>query len=90
MTFQFIGAVGEAEGPTEEEILRASAVCDLVEAAIAAAKREAEDRRSAMILPPRKPTPRPLITSGATALIQPQAPPPERYDGPDDDSDIPF
>ena len=53
VTFQFIGAVGEAEGPTEEEVLRASAVCDLVEAAIAAAKREAEDRRSA-ILPPRR------------------------------------
>ena len=88
VTFQFIGAVGEAEGPTEEEILRASAVCDLVEAAIAAAKREAEDRRSA-ILPPRNSGPRPLITSGAAALRVVEAPPPvESYDGPDDD--IPF
>ena len=85
VTFQFIGAVGEAEGPTEEEILRASAVCDLVEAAIAAAKREAEDRRSA-ILPPRNIGPRPLITSGAAALRAVEAPPPvETYDGPDDD-----
>ena len=72
VTFQFIGAVGEAEGPTEEEILKASAMCDLVEAAIAAAKREAEDRRSAPStssgLPPRNSGPRPLITSGAAAL----------------------
>ena len=93
VTFQFIGAVGEAEGPTEEEILKASAMCDLVEAAIAAAKREAEDRRSAPStssgLPPRNSGPRPLITSGAAALKVVEAPPPlERYDGPDDD--IPF
>ena len=52
MTFEFLGAVGEPEGPSEEEIIRASALYDLVEATIAAAKREAEDRRSA-ILPPR-------------------------------------
>ena len=88
VTFQFLGAVGEAEGPTEEEILRASAVCDLVETTIAAAKRETEDRRSA-ILPPRNIAPRPLITSGATALRVVEAPPPvETYAGPDDD--IPF
>ena len=56
-------------------VLRASAICDLVEAAIAAAKREAEDRRSA-ILPPRNIAPRPLITSGAAALRVVEAPPP--------------
>jgi hypothetical protein len=90
VTFQFIGAVGEVEGPTEEEILRASAVCDLVEAAIAAAKREAEDRRSA-ILPPRAIAPRPLITGGATALRAVEAPPPvETCDGREIDDDIPF
>jgi hypothetical protein len=93
VTFQFIGAVGEPEGPSEEEVLRASALCDVVEAAIAAAKREAEDRRSAPWtssgLPPRNVEPRPLITSGAAALRVVEAPPPvEAYDGPDDD--IPF
>jgi hypothetical protein len=51
-TFTFVGAVGDPEGPTETEVIRASAVCDLVEATIASAKREAEDRGSA-ILPPR-------------------------------------
>ena len=87
VTFQCLGAVGEVEGPTEEEILRASAMCDLVDAAIAAAKREAEDRRSAT-LPPRNIAPR-LVTSGATALRAVEAPPSvETYDGPDDD--IPF
>ena len=90
VTFQFIGAVGEVEGPTEEEILRASAMCDLVEAAIAAAKREAEDRRSA-ILPPRNIAPRPLITSGATLRVVKTPPPPDAYAGPEiDDLDIPF
>ena len=88
VTFQFLGAVGEAEGPTEEEILRASAMCDLVEAAIAAAKREAEDRRRRNPAAPQL-APRPLITSGAAALRAVETPPPvERYDGPDDD--IPF
>ena len=67
VTFTFIGAVGEPEGPTEEEVLRASAICDLVEATIAAAKREAENRKVA-ILPPRMAGPRPLITSGAAVL----------------------
>ena len=51
VTFQSIGAVGEAEGPTEEEVIKAAAVCDFVQAAVAAAKREAEDRKGA-ILPP--------------------------------------
>jgi hypothetical protein len=95
VTFQFLGAVGEVEGPTEEEILRASAVCDLVEAAITAAKREAEDRIGAPStssgLPPRNSEPRPLITSGNAALKVVEAPPPvERYDGPEIDDDIPF
>jgi hypothetical protein len=81
-TFEFIGAVGEPEGPSEEEIIRASALHDLVESAIAAAKREAEDRRSA-ILPPRNLAPRPLITSGVPALRAVKAPAPV-------DDDIPF
>jgi hypothetical protein len=89
-TFTFIGAAGEPEGPSETEVLRASALCDMVEAAIAAEKREAEDRRSA-ILPPRSIAPRPLITSGATALRAVEAPPPvESYHGPGIDDDIPF
>ena len=72
-TFEFIGAVGDPEGPSEEEIIRAGAICDLVEATIAAAKREAEDHRSA-ILPPRNIAPRPLITSGAAAPIDDDIP----------------
>ena len=81
-TFEFIGAVGEPEGPTEGEILRASAVYDLVEIAIAAAKREAEDRTGAILLP-HKPALRPLITSGNAALKAVEtAPPPSDYAGP--------
>ena len=34
---EFLGAVGEESGPAEEEVLRASALCDIVEATIAAA-----------------------------------------------------
>jgi hypothetical protein len=85
-TFTFVGAAGEPEGPTETEVFRASSLCDVVEASIAAAKREAEDRRSA-ILPPHRPALRPF-TSGAAALKAVEAPPVESYDGPDDD--IPF
>ena len=82
-TFTFIGATGSPEGPTETEVIRANALCDLVEAAIAAAKQEAEDRKGA-ILPPRNVAPRPLFTSGSAALRAVEAPPP------DDDADIPF
>ena len=83
-TFEFIGAVGDVEGPSEEEIIRAGAICDLVEATIEAAKREAADRKVA-ILAPRASGPRPLITSGNAALKAVEtAPPVERYD------DIPF
>lgn len=67
-TFEFLGAVGEPEGPAEEEVIRASAICDLVQATIAAAKREAEDREG-VILSPRVSGPRPLITSGAAATV---------------------
>ena len=91
-TFTFIGAKGSPEGPTEAEAFRASALCDLIEATLAQAKQEAEDRKGA-ILPPRTAalaaTPRPLITSGNAALKVVEAPPPVEYDGPDDDS-IPF
>ena len=69
-TFTFIGAAGEPEGPSEEEILRASAIADVIEATITEAKREAEDQRSP--IPPARP--RPLITSGATALRAVKAP----------------
>jgi hypothetical protein len=87
-TFTFIGAAGSVEGPSEEEVLKASTLCSLVEAAIAAAKQESEDRTSA-ILPPHRPALRPFITSGAAALKAAETPPPvESYDGPDDD--IPF
>ena len=74
-TFTFIGAVGEPEGPSEEEVIRAGAICDLVQATIAGAKQEAEDRKGA-ILPPRNVGPRPIITSGAAALKVVEAPPP--------------
>ena len=86
-TFTFVGSVGDPEGPTETEVIRAGSLCDLVEAAINAAKREAEDRRSA-ILPPRNIAPKPLITSGAGALRVVKAPPP--VNGPEIDDDIPF
>jgi hypothetical protein len=93
VAFEFLGAVGDPEGPTETEVIRAAALCDLVEATIAEAKREAEDRRSAPStnsgLTPRNIGPRPLITSGNAALKLVEAPPPVEYDGPDDDS-IPF
>jgi len=82
LTFEFIGAAGSPEGPTEEEVIRTSAICDLVQAAIAAAKREAEDRKVA-ILPPRMAGPRPLITSGGAALKAVETPAPI-------DDDIPF
>ena len=76
VTFQFIGAVGEPEGPSEEEVLRASALCDVVETSIAASKREAtlmvEDRNRIGITPPN---PRPLITSCRWAA---PTPPPVR------------
>ena len=47
-TFTFIGAKGSPEGPTEAEAFRASALCDLIEATLAQAKQEAEDRKGAI------------------------------------------
>jgi hypothetical protein len=92
VTFTFIGASGSPEGPTEEEVLRASAIFDLVQATIAEAKREAENHKGEILPPPRPAlaaVPRPLITSGNAALKTVEtAPPPDAYDGPDDD--IPF
>jgi hypothetical protein len=40
-TFTFLGVAGEADGPSEDEIVRAAPLCDLVEATIANATREA-------------------------------------------------
>jgi hypothetical protein len=40
-TFAFIGAAGDPDGPSEEEIFRASALCDLVEATLADGTRDA-------------------------------------------------
>ena len=82
-TFTFIGAVGDPEGPSEGEVLRASVLCDIVEATLAEAKQEAEDRKSA-VLPPHKPALRPLIASGNAALKAVETPPPAI------DDDIPF
>jgi hypothetical protein len=39
-TFAFLGAAGEPDGPAEEEIIRASALCGVVEAILEEAKRE--------------------------------------------------
>jgi hypothetical protein len=39
-TFIFLGAAGEPDGPTEEEIIRANALCGVVEATLEEAKRE--------------------------------------------------
>jgi hypothetical protein len=48
-TFAFLGAAGEPDGPSEEEIIRASGLCDVVEATLAEANRQAvqmvEDRK---------------------------------------------
>ena len=62
VTFRFLGAIGEPEGPSEEEIIRAAAVGDLVEPTLAAATREAEDRKRLEIAPGRM-----SITSGRSA-----------------------
>jgi hypothetical protein len=90
---EFVGAVGEPDGPTEE-VLRASALRDIVESTIAEAKREAtltaQDSRRVGILPPH---PRPHIESGRGSHQSPAAPTPppvDRYDGPDVDSIIDF
>ena len=82
-TFECLGTIGDAEGPSEEEIVRAGAICDLVEATIAAARREAEGRKTT-VLPSHRPGPRPLITSGNAALRAVETAP-----APIDD-DIPF
>jgi hypothetical protein len=39
-TFTFLGAAGEPDGPSEEEIIRASALCDVLEATLDDARRE--------------------------------------------------
>jgi hypothetical protein len=48
-TFAFVGAAGDPDGPSEEEIIRATTLCDLVEATLSEAKRETarmtEDRK---------------------------------------------
>jgi hypothetical protein len=90
--FTFLGNAGEPEGPTEAEVIQASALCDLVENVIAEATREAEqmaqDRKGTILLP-HKPPLRSLITSGNAALKAIETVPPPGVDiGPDDD--IPF
>jgi hypothetical protein len=101
-TLDFVGAVGDPNGPTEEEVVRAAALLDLVESTLAEAKREAAaallvgDHKRIEIMPPRKPAlspaPRPSFTSGRGGWAHPEAPPPvESYDGPSAiDDDIPF
>jgi hypothetical protein len=48
-TFAFVGAASDPDGPSEEEITRATTLCDLIEATLSEAKREAaqaiEDRK---------------------------------------------
>jgi hypothetical protein len=73
-TFTFLGGPADPDGPSEEEIIRASALFDIVEATLADAKREQAEDHKAAILPPRMAGPRPLITSGATAPIDDDIP----------------
>jgi hypothetical protein len=83
--FDFVGEAGSPEGPAEEEIIRANALLDIVEATLAEAKRGAAlmagDRQRIEIT---SPNPRPLITSGRQSWARPESPP-----APIDD-DIPF
>jgi hypothetical protein len=80
-TFAFLGAADEADGPSEDEIIRATVLCDLVEATLADAKREAaqmvDDRKRIEIMP------------GKSALIGRPAAFDERHP-PAVDDDIPF
>jgi hypothetical protein len=73
--FAFLGAAPEPDGPTEEEIIRASAVCDVIEATLAEASRTA-----AQMVEERK---RIEITSGKTVIALPRKPAPI-------DDEIPF
>jgi hypothetical protein len=63
--FDFLGAVGDEAGPSEEEILRAGALCDVAEATLTEARREA-----ALLVGNHKPI---QITSGK-ATIAPREP----------------
>jgi hypothetical protein len=74
-TFAFLGAAGEPDGPTEEEIIRASALCDVVETTLVEAT-----RGPTKMLEDRKPI---EITSGKTVITLPRKPTPI-------DDDIPF
>jgi hypothetical protein len=74
-TFAFLGAAGEPDGPNEEEIIRASGLCDVVEAALAEARRQA-----AQTVDDHK---RIEITSGKKVISLPRKPAPI-------DEDIPF
>jgi hypothetical protein len=74
-TFAFVGAAGEPTGPSEEEIIRASGLCDLVEAT-----REDAKRDTAQMVEHRK---RIEIPSGKSVITLP------RNSWPIDD-DIPF
>ena len=74
-TFTSLGAVSDPDGPSEEEIIRASALCDVVEATLEEAKRE-----TTPIVEHRK---RIEISSGKSVITLP------RKSAPIDD-DIPF
>jgi hypothetical protein len=43
-SYEYIAAAGEPDGPSEADIMRAVAICDIVKAAIAEAQREANER----------------------------------------------
>jgi hypothetical protein len=74
-TFAFLGASGEPDGPSEEEVIRASALCDVVETTLAEATRgptkKVEDHK------------RIEITSSKNVISLPRQPAPI-------DEDIPF
>lgn len=75
--FDFLGAVGDENGPGEEDVLRASALADIVETTIAETKRE-----SALLVEDRKR----IETTPGRMLITPRAKPALAVV----DDDIPF
>jgi hypothetical protein len=63
--FTFLGGPADPGGPSEEEIIRASALCDIVEATVAEAKRELVESMTAlapgrMLITPQ-PQPKPAL-----------------------------
>ena len=74
-THEYLAAAGEPDGPSEADIMKALAIADTVEAAIAEAQKEPGERPQ-----------RAIESRPAWSNEPPPAPPaPDRYDGPDDE-----